>query len=571
MDMSMEDYSDDMIAHPRHNDNEIETDEEENMSMEMTQSYGGGIIHQQQQHQQEEDESFMTETSTRSDGETMEFTVAVGGFLPPVAPTSATRGRASLGYTHLDPTGSAALVPGEGEDEDDMEMDETVAFGGIINNHNGIGGDDTISTNASDDTINGVQGRERTMTFNFGDINTAARQEQSDMGVDVDVDVDVEFDMDMTTVGGGIHTQQHSHLHAHATIHTRPQQSQNIFAQSTNQNQPRPSSQQNIFAQSQSQSHTPQSPHRQTLTKPSSSTPSFARPTASSAQKSVSLPLSNSTSRSPEKQKEKRNIYGPSPSPAKSLATTPRKSGMGIAGEVAKRLSFGSVTSGSSVHGSVKRSRTVEQEGEEEEEEEMVKRQKSLGDSIFGRPRLSAPLAEPLAHGSTPRKSLAPDTSRGTPRKSMVLQSPARPTPKKSIGKSPRESMIPLITLPELEPELETENEVNVEDEQVELELGEEEEEMEMEMEPVEAPPIGLASFLQMAGVEFEDTLPILSRRKSGLRIEGSRGGFLITILFLVFLLHPIFLFALRSSVPFRRTLRPERRNDNDGVDGHKG
>jgi kinetochore protein Spc7/SPC105 len=465
VDMSIEE-SDDGIA-PQYQDES----EEEDMSMEMTQSYGGGIIHQQQQ-VEEGDESFMTETSTRSDEEkTMDFTVAIGGFLPPQPPSGAKKGRASLGYTHLDPTGSQNLVPGE---EEDMEMDETVAFGGIINNNVG---DDTISTNGSDDTINGQQ-RERTMTFNFGDIRTAAAEEQATM----DLEVDMDMSMDMTTVGGGIHSQQHTHIHAHAHV----QQPINIFAQS---------------------STTPKSPHR-TITKPSSSTPSFARPTTSSAQKA----------KSPEK--AKRNIFGPSPSPAKSM--TPRKSGMGIAGEVAKRLSFGSASG--SVHGSAKRTRP-----EEEDEEEMVKRQKhgvGLGDSIFGRPRLSAPLPEEVrgtprkslapAHG-TPRKILAPESiSRGTPRKSMAppQTTPARPTPGKSTpAKSPRKSIFPTPS--------------------IDARAEEEEEEMSMEMEEEvrgedwEAPPIGLTRFLEMAGVEFVDELPILSRRKSGRGLgEGSRGEY---------------------------------------------
>ena len=470
VDMSIEESEDGIAPHDQ------DTEDEEDMSMEMTQSYGGGIIHQQQQ-VEEGDESFMTETSTRSDEEkTMDFTVAIGGFLPPQPPTGAKKGRASLGYTHLNPTGVQNLVPGE---EEDMEMDETIAFGGIINNNNI--GDDTISTNGSDDTING---RERTMTFNFGDIRTAAAEEQATMELEVEMDMS----MDMTTVGGGIHSHQHSHIHAHAHI----QQPINIFAQST--------------------STTPKSPHR-TLTRPSGSgsTPSFARPTTSSAQKA----------KSPEK--TKRNIFGPSPSPAKSM--TPRKSGMGIAGEVAKRLSFGSASG--SVHGSAKRTRPEE----EEEDEEMVKRQKSstesglgLGDSIFGRPRLSASLPEEIrgtprkslapAYG-TPRKSLAPEPSRGTPRKSMAPPqiTPARTTPMKSTpAKSPRKSMFPTSS---------------IHDE------ADEEEEMSMEMEEEvrgedwEAPPIGLTRFLEMAGVEFVDELPIISRRKSSRGLgEGSRGEF---------------------------------------------
>jgi hypothetical protein len=201
---------------------------------------------------------------------------------------------------------------------------------------------------------------------------------------------------------------------------------------------------------------------------------------------------------------------------------------MGIAGEVAKRLSFGSASG--SVHGSAKRTRP-----EEEDEEEMSKRQKftpgvGLGDSIFGRPRLSAPLPEEArvtprkslapAHG-TPRKSLAPEPSRGTPRKSMAppQTTPARPTPGKSTpGKSPRKSIFPTPSI-----------EAEAEEEEMSMEMEEE-----VRGEDWEAPPIGLTRFLEMAGVEFVDELPILSRRKSGRGLgEGSRGeSFVLPLLF---------------------------------------
>jgi kinetochore protein Spc7/SPC105 len=542
MDMSMEETDDEHFSDegqqqgPSHTQaqaqvHDQEESDEEDMSMEMTQSYGRGVItHQHQQEQEEGDESFMTNTSTRSDEEkTMEFTIAIGGFLPAQPPTGAKKGRASVGYNHLDNTGTAAIVPGE--EEEDMEMDETVAFGGIINNANV---DDTISTNASDDT---VQGRDRTMTFNFGDIRTAASEEQANMGVDVDVEVDL--DMDMTTVGGGIHSHSHSHLHAHTHV-----QSHNIFAQSA------PSA-------PITTSITPKSPHR-TLTRPSGSTPSFARPTTSSAQKA----------KSPEKQKEKRNIFGPSPSPAKSLAMTPRKSGMGIAGEVAKRLSFGSVTS----HSSGEKRRA-----EDDEEEVATKRLRlstntsantvpgglGLGDSIFGRPRLSAPSpvqeeAQPLTRvGGTPRKSLATEPSRGTPRKSLApSQTPVKGsnTPRKSVApgssstpaKSPRKSMIPSSNI---QPE---------EDDEVEMELEEEE----VRGEDWDPPVIGLSSFLQMAGVEFVDTLPSMTRRKSGGRGLGEfKGGLSSSFVFLFISLVPFSfwnLFIVTCSM--YRCMREERR-----------
>ena len=494
MDMSIEETVDEHsfdqeCAAPHQNTKNDLEDEEDDMSMEMTQSYSGGIVaHHQHQQEEEGDESFMTETSTRSDEEkTMEFTIAIGGLLPTQPPSSAKKGRAAVGYNHSDPSGSAALVPGE--EDGDMEMDETIAFGGIINSNNV---DDTISTNASDDTIQGQghnqdQGRERTMTFNFGDLATAVREERANLNLNLDVEVDLDMDMDMTTVGGGIHAHQHSHLHAHAHV----------------QSQSQPQQQQNIFAGT-STSTTPKSPHR-SLTRPSAFTPSFARPTTSSAQKSKVL------STSPEKPKEKRNIFGPSPSPAKSLATTPRKSGMGIAGEVAKRLSFGS--NGGSVHGSAKR-RAGARDEDREEEDERVKRQKldtastqvqlQLGDSIFGRPRLSA--SAPTVNG-TPRKSLAavslPAPARGTPRKSMGMGST---TP----AKSPRRSMYPAQT------------EMEAEDEEVEMEMEMEEEARGENWEPV---AIGLASFLQMAGIEFVDSLPTMARRKSGGRALGEARG----------------------------------------------
>jgi kinetochore protein Spc7/SPC105 len=478
MDMSIEDHTDSEEGGSEDGDRQVymasnqsvysnaETEAEE-MSMEMTQNFGGGVIAHQG------DESFRTEseanTSTRSDEEkTMEFTIAIGGFLPAAPPTGAQRGRASVGYSHIDPSGAFAqpIIPGEG-DEMDMEMDETIAFGGIFNTNN-VNVDDTISSTGSEDQNNQ---RDRTMTFSFGDLRSAAREEQTDM------------DMDMTTVGGGIFSQpqqqQRQNIFATTTPAAAPRSPrapvQNIFAPSTSTSTVAPKSprpQPNIF----STSTTPKSPRLPTLTHPTSSTPSFARPTASSASKSKT--------KSPEK--EKRDIYGPSPSPAKSA--TPRKSGMQTASEVAKRLSFGS-SAGGSVHGSAKRSRIDEFDQENQNEQEgSVKKQKiGLGDSIFGRPRQS------LALGGVQQSPIrALPTLAGSGGTAASARSPARP--RQSVA-------IPTITI------------------QPEAEHHEEEEERGEDWEP---PVIGLSTFLEMAGVQFVDRLPSMARRKSAGKSLGA-------------------------------------------------
>ena len=75
-------------------------------------------------------------------------------------------------------------------------------------------------------------------------------------------------------------------------------------------------------------------------------------------------------------------------------------------------------------------------------------------------------------------------------------------------AKSPRRSIYP------------TQTEMEAEDEEVEMEM--EEEARGENWEPV---AIGLASFLQMAGIEFVDSLPTMARRKSGGRALGEARG----------------------------------------------
>lgn len=124
-----------------------------------------------------------------------------------------------------------------------------------------------------------------------------------------------------------------------------------------------------------------------------SKTPSFARPTTSS------------------QLKEKRNIFGPSPSPLKS--NTPRSApaaGFEAAKDVAKRLSFGSVTAS----GSSKR-------GLEGTEETPSKKARSVSDHVFG--GLDLPQSPYKSPFKSPYKSKAAPSPR---RQSLSLRSPAR-------------------------------------------------------------------------------------------------------------------------------------------------
>lgn len=171
------------------------------------------------------------------------------------------------------------------------------------------------------------------------------------------------------------------------------------------------------------------------ITRPT--TPFFARPTVSSATK---------TSAS----KPKRNIFGPSPSPVK----TPKK-GMEVAGEVAKRLSFGSNVSS----GSKKRARS-ESIGEESPKRRME-------ESVFTQ-RVTKQRTESLVDIGTPRKGLS------------VM-------PSKSPAKSPMLRRM----------------------------LGQQTEDVDLGQEEFEPQTITLGSFLEMAGVQFIEAPPGVRRRSS--------------------------------------------------------
>ncbi|KAK4685733.1 hypothetical protein P7C73_g4411, partial [Tremellales sp. Uapishka_1] len=423
-------------------DAEGEEEDEDEMEMEETQVVFGGIMRRASMAQ-----SVMSEDSEREDEEkTMDFTIAIGGMMPNSPPVGAYRDRNSIGYTVPGPPGEQTgpiLLPGEGEDDDDgMEFEETIAMGGILV-------DDTMSS----DGDSSMGGREKTMTFSLrGD-------GQDTIGMDFTIaqggiidgfSAETQAGMDFTAAIGGIAHQEDT-----------GRMDLTVAAGGIAQAPPTP------------RSHSRNLP---TNTRPMSGTPSFARPTASSASKT--------------KTTEKRNIFAPSPSPFKS--TTPRKSGMDTAGEVAKRLSFGSATS------SVGKKRVREEEAAEGEGS--VKRGKSMTEEIFGTPSVSKAPA--------PRKSfLLPGNETAAPRKSFLFAkdtevpalatSPAR---RKSVGPAPAVASAPY-SEPEQEPEI-AEDEVDMVVERQE------------EVWEGEIPTIPLATFLEMAGVGFIDNLPGINKRR---------------------------------------------------------
>ena len=228
------------------------------------------------------DMSMMTASSTDEE-KTMDFTVAIGGLLPTTPPLHAARNRHSIGYSMPESPNSQEnrLRPGEpveGETADEDEaMEMTTAYGGVI-------GDESFSSEGEEvDTADhggASAGKERTMTFSFGDLSAAQKVLDEE-----------EADMEMTQVHGGLLAQPHT-------------------------------------------TTTPAPLSTTHLTRPNSHTPSFAQPTIASA------------SRSREPTPKKRNVFAPSPSPTKATSTP--RTGMQVAGEVAKRLSFGSATSSTS-------------------------------------------------------------------------------------------------------------------------------------------------------------------------------------------------------------------------------
>lgn len=280
-----------------------EEEDEDDMDMDETQIIHGGIVSRPQgaSSDDEDEDDDITRDSNMSLGEddkTMDFTVAMGGLIPALPPAGAVNNRQSIGYTVPTDRAMAPFEPANASDDSEMEMemDETIAIGGIVM------GDESMSMSSGGEDTTRNEG-DRTMTFAFG---SAFGQPEDDGG------------MEFTIAAGGILGE--------------PVQEANADEQAS----------------------TPRK------------TPSFARPTASS------------------QLKEKRNIFGPSPSPNRS--TTPQGTpGLEAAKDVAKRLSFGSITGS----GGSKRSRDNAQESPSKKAraEEQVFGGPSIPKSPFKSPR----------------------------------------------------------------------------------------------------------------------------------------------------------------------------------------
>ncbi|KIY32951.1 kinetochore protein Spc7/SPC105 [Cryptococcus gattii E566] len=395
-------------------------EEEEEEDMDITQQIYGGIVRRSSiapsvAEPSELDAGADTEDESDSDQEhshvedeekTMDFTIAVGGLLPHEAPATATRNRNSIGYSFPNPDGPALPNLMPGQ-ADDHEIEYSMDE---TEAYGAIIGQDFSFSSGSEDTM-GSRNDDKTMTFTYNHHTALPSQTNGDDG------------MDMTTSVGGI-------------VSLPPLS-------------PRP------MACDQ--------------TRPINGTPSFARPTVSSAQKSTA---------------SKRNVFAPSPSPLKSA--TPRKSGIQAAAEVAKRLSFGSVTPS----GGKKRVREDSQEAEESVKKSRIE---AAAEEVFGIPHHASPFtksedSEPSAlvvHNTTPPS----DPPQGT------VMSARR----SSLGTALRLSLPP-------QQEAEEQHEENA----IELQRHMHE----------QLQDISLAAFLEIAGVQFMEGLPGLNRKRSSVAKE---------------------------------------------------
>ncbi|WVQ86169.1 hypothetical protein IAT38_008337 [Cryptococcus sp. DSM 104549] len=445
---------------------EMEDSDAEDMDFENVTQQGGAILRRAsmpsahaQDHPtiqldtadtEDEADDSMASGVSGGDEQTMDFTIAIGGLLPPQAPEGAMRNRNSIGYSVPLPEGSTAryILPGEAvEGEMDMELEEvTVLHPGMTM---GMGEDDTVSSGSAGEDTMGQRMRERTMTFTLTEPPTSWASAQAaapDSGVPAGQEEDEEdMDMDMVTSVGGI-------ANAYTTA-----------------------------------AYPPISPGRQSIsnTRPMSGTPSFARPTVSSAQKAAASAATTS----------KRNVFAPSPSPFKS-GNTPRKSGIQVAGEVAKRLSFGSVTGSGGAGGSAGKKRAREEEAHGVDEGEMSKRSRAeeVAEEVFG----GAPI-EAIAIPQMPQ---------------VVTEEPSRtPTdsPSRKILSSRRSSLGTAMRLAPAPAPSPPPEEILLEDGQDDVEELEREGELDQE----EPQSISLAAFLEMTGVQFMEGLPGMTRRRS--------------------------------------------------------
>ncbi|WVO16910.1 hypothetical protein L204_104596 [Cryptococcus depauperatus] len=237
--------------------------EEEDMDMDMTQHIYGGIIRQASMttngtveidvDAETEDEDGQDNNEAEGDEEkTMDFTIAVGGFLPPQAPVGATSNRNSIGYsfTVAHDENAKKLIPGEAIEGEDYVMEETEAYGQII-------GQDVSFSSGSEDTIGSKNG-EKTMTFTFNHAEVAWNHNQ-----EYD-DNDSNEIMEMTTsVGGNVNPPPVSPSRADSSNvqNTRPLSGTPSFARQTISSARKSSgtAKRNVFAPSPSplQSTTP--------------------------------------------------------------------------------------------------------------------------------------------------------------------------------------------------------------------------------------------------------------------------------------------------------------------------
>ena len=425
--------------------NGADAGEEEDMDMDMdeTQIIYGGII----QGQANGDESYSTadtvDTSmakSANESQTMDFTIAVGGMLPNSPPVGASKMRSSMGYTvPMSPrTAGTRIHPGEPMDgEADISIEETTVFGGII------AADDSLSTMSEGNSANGVGEQERTMTYSFGNIGVTSAAPSPGM--------------DMTIAMGGIVSQAPLPAVSPARLPTN--------------------------------------------TRPMSGTPSFARATVSSAQKSRVSPT-------------KRNVFAPSPSPHASR--TPVKKGMEAAADVAKRLSFASTTSS----GGKKRAREDDENIMGSAKKARPTPPRNAVEAVFGRPSQS------------PVRPLAGASRLSAPQPPMVERSPIRFSPRKSLGLPPPRRSLGTPSRPTKSPAtLRRLMNQTVEDSPEKANGGGEPGDEEV-AEWNQPPAVTLNTFLEMAGMQFMDDLPGQSKRRSSVGrgllalSQGNAGSF---------------------------------------------
>ncbi|OWT35957.1 kinetochore protein Spc7/SPC105 [Cryptococcus neoformans Bt1] len=343
---------------------------------------------------------------------TMDFTIAVGGLLPHEAPATATRNRNSIGYSFPNPDGPALPNLMPGQAED-HEIEYPMDETEV---YGAIIGQDVSFSSGSEDTM-GSRSDDKTMTFTYSHQIAFPAQTDGDEG------------MDMITSAGG--------------IISLPPVSPGLGVRNN--------------------------------ARPISGTPSFARPTVSSAQKSTTT---------------KRNVFAPSPSPVKS--TTPRKSGIQTAAEVAKRLSFGSVTSS----GGKKRVR----EDIQETEGSMKKTRIEAAEEVFGTPHHILPFTKP-EEVEPPALVVQSTTPPSDPPHATVIS--AR---RSSLGTEMRLSLPPQRPVAPPQQETEEQNEDNI---------------TELQRHIHEQPQdISLAAFLEIAGVQFMEGLSGLNRKRSNVAKE---------------------------------------------------